>query len=86
MSHDVFVSYSTVNKTVADAVVAGLEQTSIRCWVAPRDVAPGQMWGESIVEAIDDAAVMVLVLSKDSNRSKQVLREDPRPWEPSRER
>ncbi|NQT71340.1 MAG: toll/interleukin-1 receptor domain-containing protein [Chloroflexi bacterium] len=37
MAHDVFISYSTNDKTVADAVCATLESQKIRCWIAPRD-------------------------------------------------
>lgn len=35
MSYDVLVSHSSMDMVVADAVVAGLEQESLRCWVAP---------------------------------------------------
>jgi hypothetical protein len=75
MAHDVFVSYSTKDKPVADAVVAGLESKGIRCWVAPRDVVPGSSWGDSIVSAIQGSRFMVIILSGNSNQSKQVVRE-----------
>lgn len=44
MSHDIFLSYSSEDRTVADAVCAGLETQGIRCWLAPRCVEPGQDW------------------------------------------
>lgn len=75
MAHDVFVSYSQEDKPVADAVVAHLEQEGIRSWIAPRDITPGSSWGEAIVDAIGGSRVMVLVLSANSNRSRQVIRE-----------
>lgn len=75
MAHDVFISYSHTDQTVANAIVAGLESEGIRCWIAPRDVTPGQTWGEAIVNAIEHSKVMVMVLSDNSNRSRQVLRE-----------
>jgi len=75
MAHDVFVSYSTEDKPVADAVVAHLEQEGIRSWIAPRDIVPGSSWGDAIVDAIGGSRVMVLVLSANSNRSRQVIRE-----------
>jgi hypothetical protein len=75
MAHDVFVSYSNKDKPVADAVVAGLENNGIRCWVAPRDITPGISWGEAIVSAIEGSRFMVIILSGNSNRSKQVVRE-----------
>ena len=73
--HDVFVSYSSGDKAVADAIVARLEQAEIRCWVAPRDVMPGTLWGEAIVSAIERARLMVVVLSGAANQSRQVIRE-----------
>jgi oligopeptide transport system substrate-binding protein len=72
---DVFVSYSTVDKVVADAVVAAHEQAGIRCWYAPRDIPPGADWAKSITKAIHDTAMMVLVFSGNSNRSQRVLDE-----------
>lgn len=75
MAHDVFISYSTQDKPVADAACAKLEAKGVRCWLAPRDILPGRTWGGSIVQAIRECRVMVLVFSSHSNRSKQVLRE-----------
>jgi hypothetical protein len=74
-AHDVFVSYSTRDKPVADALVSRLEQANIRCWIAPRDVMPGQVWAEAIIEAISSSRLMVVVLSGAANESPQVLRE-----------
>ena len=75
MTHDVFLSHSTIDKTVADAVCASLEQSGIRCWMAPRDIQPGETWGASIVDAIEDSLIMVIIFSESSNSSKQVMRE-----------
>ncbi|MBE9474675.1 MAG: toll/interleukin-1 receptor domain-containing protein, partial [Chloroflexi bacterium] len=75
MAHDVFISYSSQDKTVADAVCATLESRKIRCWIAPRDVQPGQPFAASLINAVKSAHVMVLVLSEDSNQSQYVLRE-----------
>lgn len=75
MAHDVFISYSTKDKAVADAVVAALENEGIRCWYAPRDIRAGTDWGESITEAIGGCALMLLIFSKSSNNSKRVLDE-----------
>jgi len=75
MAHDVFISYSNKDKPVADAVVAGLENKGIRCWVAPRDITPGTSWGEAIIAGIQNSKLMVIILSENSNRSSQVVRE-----------
>lgn len=75
MAHEVFVSYSNKDKPVADAVVAGLESKEIRCWIAPRDIVPGSSWGQAIVQAIETSKIMVMILSENSNKSRQVVRE-----------
>ena len=75
MAHEVFISYSSKDKTVADAVCAGLESRSIRCWVAPRDILPGMDWGASIIDAITGCRVMVLIFSGNANKSPQIKRE-----------
>ena len=75
MAHDVFISHSHQDKPVADAVCAGLESAGIRCWIAPRDILPGNEWGASIIDAISGCRVMIVIFSAHANASKQVLRE-----------
>ena len=73
--HDVFISYSTLDKPISDAICAALEGHGIRCWVAPRDITPGQDWSDAIIDAIADCRVCLLILSTASNQSDQVKRE-----------
>jgi hypothetical protein len=75
MAHDVFISYATENKRVADAICARLEQAHIRCWIAPRDIPSGASWPAAITEAIRACRVMVLVFTANSNASGDVLKE-----------
>ncbi len=75
MSHDVFISHSSIDKNIADAVCAALEDEGIRCWIAPRDIRPGDSWGASIIKGIEESRAMVIVFSTNSNESKQVMRE-----------
>lgn len=75
MAKDVFISYSSHDKTIADSIYAALESKNIHCWIAPRDVPPGRSYPEALVEAIEKSSVFVLILSKDSNNSPHVLRE-----------
>ncbi|MEW6572774.1 MAG: tetratricopeptide repeat protein [Bacillota bacterium] len=75
MAYDVFISYSSQDKQVADAVCATLESKRIRCWIAPRDVLPGTLYADTIIEAINNCRILVLVLSTKSNYSPQVTRE-----------
>jgi Flp pilus assembly protein TadD len=75
MAHDVFVSYASADKTVADAVCATLESRGVRCWIAPRDVEPGMAYGEAIIDAIQGCRVMVLVFSSKANASTHIPKE-----------
>jgi TIR domain-containing protein len=75
MAYHVFISHSKGDKPAADAACAALEARGIRCWIAPRDIRPGQSWAAAIVEAIDGAQIMLLVFSRDANSSAQVRRE-----------
>lgn len=73
MAHDVFISYSTKDKTIADAVCAKLEENKIRVWIAPRDVAPGSNFAASIIHAINNSKVFILIWS--ANTSEHILNE-----------
>ena len=75
MPHDVFISYSSVDKTAADTVCSILEQNGIICWIAPRDITPGLDFAEAIIDSIKLSKLFILVYSSNSNNSKQVIRE-----------
>jgi tetratricopeptide (TPR) repeat protein len=72
MPHTVFVSYSSKDAHVANAVCEHLEQAGIPCWIAPRDVLPGSKYGAVLLEAIEESKLLVIVLSSHSNESPQV--------------
>ena len=74
-STDVFISYASADKQAADSICAALERGGIVCWIAPRDVTPGVFYADAIVEAINSAHILVVVLSKNSVDSQHVLRE-----------
>jgi hypothetical protein len=73
--HDVFISHSSADKRAADAACALFEARGVKCWIAPRDIRPGSDWGESIITAIEQSRVMVLLLSTQANSSPQIRRE-----------
>lgn len=50
MQYDVFISYSSLDKQIADAVYSNLENNKIRCWIAPRDILPGDTYGRAIID------------------------------------
>jgi hypothetical protein len=75
LSHQVFISCSSHDRTVGNATCAILERHGYRCWIAPRDIMPGREWAEAIVEGIAGAKIFVLIFSTNANDSPQVRRE-----------
>jgi hypothetical protein len=75
MAYNVFISYSHKDKPIADAVCANIESAGMRCWIAPRDIAPGMDWPTAISKALTQCQVMVLIFSTHSNSSSDVGRE-----------
>jgi hypothetical protein len=75
MSHPVFISYASEDRTVADALCQTLENQRVGCWMAPRDITPGCPYAEAIIQAINTARVLVLVCSAQANASPHVTRE-----------
>jgi len=75
MERDVFVSYSSQDKEVAHRICSWIEQHGITCWIAPRDILPSRTWGESIINAIKGAKLMLVIFSSNANHSPQIKRE-----------
>jgi TolB-like protein/Flp pilus assembly protein TadD len=75
MTHDVFISYATKDKPIADAVCTAVEAGGFRCWIAPRDVLAGMPYGEAIIDAIQGSRVMVVVFSANANASAHIPNE-----------
>jgi hypothetical protein len=75
---DIFISYSTRNAAEAQAVCTRLEQSGLRCWIAPRDLLPGAKWSEGVIDGLEQSRAMLVVLSREANDSPQVQREAER--------
>ncbi len=75
MKHAVFLSHSSSEDKQTGVLCAKLEAAGIKCWRAPRDILPGQVWSEAIVKAIESSSALVVVFTNAANKSAQVLRE-----------
>jgi TolB-like protein/Flp pilus assembly protein TadD len=75
MQPKVFISHSTKDKAIADAICHQLESEGIKCWIAPRDIEPGSKWTEAIMHGIEKCRAFVLVVSANANDSEHVQRE-----------
>lgn len=75
MAGHVFISHAHQDRPSAEQLLAALESRGIKCWSAPRDVAPGGSYAESILRGIENSGCFVLVFTQHSNLSPHVLRE-----------
>lgn len=75
MAHDVFISYSSNNNQIAQAVCHALEEAKIRCWIAPRNIRPGADYADCIDSAIHSCKVFILIFSESAQLSKWVKSE-----------
>src|SRR6266851_3087329 len=75
MAHDVFISYATAQKSLAFRLTEQFEDDQVRCWIAPRNIVSGTVWVEAIIAAIRSSKLMLVLLSAESNKSPQVIRE-----------
>ena len=70
----VFISHSSLDKAIADAICHRLEAQGIRCWIAPRDITKTD-WAGSIMDGLRRSDVFVVVISHNSIPSPEVTKE-----------
>jgi TolB-like protein/tetratricopeptide (TPR) repeat protein len=71
----VFISYASADATIANRVCELLESRGITCWIAPRNVRPGDLYADAIVQAINACRMLIVILSESAVGSGHVLRE-----------
>ncbi len=70
-----FVSHPSTKAETALHIERSLNARGVDCWIAPRDIEPGEQWDIAIRHAIAETDAMLLLFCIDSERSKQVKRE-----------
>lgn len=70
-----FVSHVAENRNAAMEIVGELERRGTRCWIAPRDVRPGEAFDNEIADAIEASRAMLLIFSDLCNDSEYIRRE-----------
>lgn len=71
----VFISHSSKDAALAGEVCSHIEAGGHSCFLAPRDIRSGYEYAEEIINGIDSADVILLLLSEAANSSPHVLRE-----------
>ena len=70
-----FISHSSKDEAIAEAICQHLESAGVPCWIAPRDIEPGADWTQGILRGIASSRIFVLVFSGHANNSEHVRRE-----------
>jgi len=71
----VFISYSSKDSKVARQIYKELEALGLNPWLSEIDTAPGANYAAVIPKVIEDSLAVVVLITKDSVKSDQVLRE-----------
>jgi TIR domain-containing protein len=72
MGKNIFVSYSRREVGFIDDLVRNLEQSGHEVWLDYRNLIPGKPWQDQIYQGIQNADVILLVVSKASLSSQNV--------------
>ena len=71
----IFISHSSHDRREAARICDALERLGLGCWLASRDIDPGENFQEAIVHAIRSVRVMVLVFTGNANNSNEIKKE-----------
>jgi hypothetical protein len=75
MNHRVFISYAGAQQAYAKELCEVLEADDIRCWIASRDARAGSDWVDAIPLAVEQAELVLVLLSPEALVSDWVDRE-----------
>src|SRR4051794_32678561 len=75
MDNKIFISHSSKDGKIAQTICNALEGRGLPCWIASRDIVPGENFQASIVRAIRATKIMVLVFSNNANSSAEITKE-----------
>ncbi|MBR2406891.1 MAG: toll/interleukin-1 receptor domain-containing protein [Clostridia bacterium] len=71
----IFISFSSKDREIAQDLCALLKANGLPYWISDEHEIPGQLFSEVIIDAIDNASVVLLLLSEEANASKHVASE-----------
>lgn len=75
MSADIFISFASKDTKVAMTLCSAIERRGFSCWISARNILPGENFQVSIVQAIRQAKIMLLVFTGNSNNSQEMTKE-----------
>lgn len=78
--YDVFLSYSHLDRHVADELAGKLRTAGISCFLAEEDVRAGERWQSTIRAALQASERVLLLITPRSKSSKWLLIESGAAW------
>ncbi len=72
---EIFISFAIEKEDLAREICGKIEKRGTSCFFAPRDIHAGREYAQELVDGIDHAKGLVLLMSKEANESPHVLRE-----------
>lgn len=79
-AYDIFISYSHKDERLAGELRDLLEEKGLRCFMSSRDISSGDLWTETIRNALVGAQELLLLITPDSVHSQWVLCEAGAGW------
>ncbi len=75
MSANIFISFASPDRKIANVLCNALETRGFDCWISSRNIRPGENFQVSIVQAIRRAKILLLVFTENSNKSEEMTKE-----------
>ena len=75
MAEEVFISYGSADRERIQDLVSRMRQAGVTVWIDEAGIEGAAMWSEEIVGAINQCKVLILAISSNSTKSKNVVRE-----------
>ncbi len=75
MSAEVFVSYSSQDHAQVSKIIERLRKVGVSVWMDEGGIDAATLWSEAIVEAINDCKVLIMMVSRHSTDSANVVKE-----------
>ena len=72
---DIFISYSSKDRPIANHLVDQIEKAGFSCWIAPRNIEGGAEYSEVIEKAIIHCPIFLLIFSEPASTSAWVKSE-----------
>ncbi len=75
MSAEVFVSYSSQDHAQVSKIIERLRKAGVSVWMDEGGIDAATLWSEAIVEAINESKILIMMVSKHSTDSANVVKE-----------